>query len=108
MRIQIKHQEPVVTKVTEVELPYYFVTNEYEYSKKCFAVTEDFTMFTMYISETYQSMSMQPGSIEQIERMLDEAFNKYKNGKEITEAEFRLLIEEFNQNVPLNKTTPIK
>jgi hypothetical protein len=40
--------------------------------------------------------------------MLDEAFNKYKNGKEITEAEFRLLIEEFNQNVPLNKTTPIK
>jgi hypothetical protein len=108
MTIQIKHQEPVVVKVTEVKLPYYFIANEYEYSKKCFAVMEDFTMFTMYISDTYQSMSMQPGSIEQIERMLDEAFNKHKNGKEITETEFRLLIEEFNQNMPLNKTTLIK
>jgi len=108
MIIQVKHQEPVTIKVTEVKLPYYFITNEYEYSKKCFAVTEDLTMFNMYISDTYQSMSMQPGSVQQVERMLDDAFNKYKNFKEITEQEFRLLIEEFNQNMPLNQTTQTK
>ena len=33
MIIQVKHQEPVIVKVTEVKLPYYFLTNEYEHSK---------------------------------------------------------------------------
>jgi len=108
MIIQVKHQEPVIIKVTEVKLPYYFLTNEYEYSKKCFAIMEDLTMFTMYMSETYQSMSMQPGSVEQIERMLDDAFNKYKNRKEITQEEFLLLVQEFNQKILSSQTTPTK
>lgn len=99
MIIQVKHQESVIVNVTEVKLPYYFITNEYEYSKKCFAFMEDLTMFTMYMSDTYHSMSMQPGSIEQIEKTLDDAFSKYKNLKEITESEFRSLFNEFNQKI---------
>jgi hypothetical protein len=105
MIIQVKQQEPVTVKVIEIKLPYYFITNEYESSRKCFAVMEDLTMFNMYMSDTYHSMSMQPGSIEQVEHMLDDAFNKYKNRKEITEEEFRSLIEEFKQKMPLNQTT---
>jgi hypothetical protein len=110
MTIEIKKQETkVVTEsVIKIELPYYFLTNEYDYSKKCFAVMEDLTMFTMYMSDTYQSMSMQPGSIEQIEKMLNDAFSKYENRKEITNAEFESLVDEFNQRVLSNKTTQAK
>lgn len=108
MIIQVKHQEPVTVNVTEIKLPYYFVTNEHEYGKKCFAVTEDLTMFTLYMSDTYNGMTMQPGTIEKIEHMLNDAFSKYKNRREITEAEFRLLFEEFNQKILPTQTTPTK
>ena len=104
MKIEIKHQETVTVSVTKVELPCYFLTNEYEYSKKCYAVMEDLTMFTMYMSDTYYSMSMQPGSIEQIEKMLNEVFSKYEKRKEITESEFRSLVDEFNQKILSNQT----
>lgn len=104
MTIEIKQQETVTVSVTKVKLPCYFLTNEYEHSKKCFAVMEDLTMFTMYMSDTYQSMSMQPGSIEQIEKMLNEVFSKYEKRKEITKAEFQSLIDEFNQKILSNQT----
>lgn len=108
MIIQVKHQETVTVNVTEIKLPYYFITNHSEYSRQCLAVMEDLTMVNVYMGDTYQSISMQAGTIEQIEHMLDVAFSKHENRKEITEAEFRLLLEEFNQKTLPTQTTPTK
>jgi len=104
MTIEIKHQETVTVSVTNVKLPIYFLANQYEYSKKCYAVMEDLTMVSIYMSETYNSISMEPGTAEKAEKMLSDAFTKYPKRTEITETEFRSLFDEFNQKILSNQT----
>lgn len=106
MIIEIKKQETTVTEIPiQVELPYYFMTNRSVYSKECFAVMEDLTMLKIYIGDHYRSVSSEPGSIEQIQKMLNDAETKYENRKQITKEEFESLLHEFYQTVIPNNNT---
>ena len=86
----------------DVELPYYFQTDEYGYAKEYIAIREDLAIIKLHAGSTYRSFSIQTADVEKVTDLLTEKFSRYKcttiTRQEFDEALVNLHNSIFKQN----------